>query len=577
MMPSAAYGFDYSYAPSVIYAEGAWHAYFCSSGPGVGSWDYVRHSISPDHQTWGAPAVVMQSSNPTNERAACDPSVVRFDAGDGPYYYLFYSGNFSGVQTVNFVSRSASPNGPFLKFTERGTWEASPSDAHVITWPMHAGGGDTSGYYGAGQSSVVVMGNALYMFYMDDTQGMPGPSSDHIYVRTAWSPTTWGPPILTNVASASVDVKYDDTQHLFTMFEIVNEHQATSALAIRTSVDGITWTRSNIICGAGCFPSWANNVGASGSDQGHLFGQAAMVAYGAPYGLSPAYVSNDCAVSPSPYCWAHWDLYSQVVTFDAGHVGPIAGNIDGLSWNGANWVVNGWACAQRDDASINVDLYIGGPAGVGTGISRTTANLASEPAVASACMASGNAYRFSIALDAGTAAAHPGEKIYVHGIMPADGENLTIDGSGGFFLPGNYALNIAAGGNPLWPAANVLPMNRDSCFSGQPHPDGSPAGEYLAAWLAAPKNVGSVYLMARAGASGSQAFPTSYSIYVTDSGNTAWIGVGTYAAQPAANGLVGIALPAIYKTWGVMIIPQGLGLDDNGTPIFQVCGLQVGN
>jgi hypothetical protein len=53
---------------------------------------------------------------------------VRYNAGDGEYYYLFYSGNQANVQTVNFVARSKIPSGSFLKLTKRGTWEDNPPD-----------------------------------------------------------------------------------------------------------------------------------------------------------------------------------------------------------------------------------------------------------------------------------------------------------------------------------------------------------------------------------------------------------------------------------------------------------------
>jgi len=153
LVDSSQNGFPYSYGPSVIFANGQYHAYFCSAGSGAFDWDHVRHSVSSDLQTWTAPTDLVVSSY--YERAACDPSVVRFNAGDGDYYYMVYSGNVYNVQTVNFVARSISPDGPFLKYTYRGTWEYDPADPQPIIWPQQ-NSPEGSGIYGAGQPSVVV-------------------------------------------------------------------------------------------------------------------------------------------------------------------------------------------------------------------------------------------------------------------------------------------------------------------------------------------------------------------------------------------------------------------------------------
>jgi beta-xylosidase len=91
IIDSAKQNFTYAYAPSIIYAEGLWYAYYCSTGAGQEDWDNIRYSTSSDGVRWSSPAKILRASDAVNERATCDPSVVLYDAGDGAYYYLFYT------------------------------------------------------------------------------------------------------------------------------------------------------------------------------------------------------------------------------------------------------------------------------------------------------------------------------------------------------------------------------------------------------------------------------------------------------------------------------------------------------
>ena len=90
----------------------------------------------------------------------------------------------------------------------------------------------------------------------------------------------------------------------------------------------------------------------------------------------------------------------------------------------------GWACSTGRDASIDVQLYAGGPAGTGTWIGSYTANQPSEPAIASTCQAYGTAYRFVIPITAQIKQAYANQKLYVHGISPVGAANNLLDGSG---------------------------------------------------------------------------------------------------------------------------------------------------
>lgn len=297
---------SYAYGPTIIRTHGVYHAYFCSTPSGQGGQadlDDIRHIHSTDLVHWSAPEDLMRPT--ANERSNCDPSVVLFNAGDGPYYYMFYTGNVRNVQSAMFVARSISPDGPFLKLTDRGTWESQPPDPHVIVRPFqNTADPDPAGIYGAGQPSVVVRNHTLIMWYMDDTQTLPGNHVQRIYERYSSDGKSWSSPATTNVAyTNSIDVKYDPATKRFVMFGIDNQFGASS-LVVRTSPDGVfTWSDEHVLCDATCFPPGASNPGVSGDEQGTLLdGSPIMVAYAAPYVLG------------QPAVWANWDLYGSLVT-----------------------------------------------------------------------------------------------------------------------------------------------------------------------------------------------------------------------------------------------------------------------
>ena len=131
-----------------------------------------------------------------------------------------------------------------------------------------------------------------------------------------------------------------------------------------------------------------------------------------------------------------WD--NQGRTAQAGNVtinvrnSVIAGNIDGVSSSG---LITGWACSTWLPQSINVDLYVGGPYGTGTGVGRFLANKTSEAAVASACSVGSGSYRFQIQLSDAQRVLYGGQTIYIHGISPIGAANSLIGASGNFRVP----------------------------------------------------------------------------------------------------------------------------------------------
>ncbi|MDF3983654.1 hypothetical protein P3W23_16785 [Luteibacter sp. PPL554] len=120
----------------------------------------------------------------------------------------------------------------------------------------------------------------------------------------------------------------------------------------------------------------------------------------------------------------------------------VMGVIDGVT-NGANATVGGWACASGLATSIDVQVYVGGPAGSGTWLGAFTANLASESTVQSACHSSGAQHRFSIPLTEAQRVQYAGKTIYVHGISPVGGDNNLLTRSGDFLVPPSASAPVS--------------------------------------------------------------------------------------------------------------------------------------
>ncbi len=311
---SSVNGYMYGYGPTIIYdqSDGMFYLCYCSTGGtynGAGGWDWLRFVTSPDGKLWSKPKIVVKVTDGTNERAACDPSLVYYDAGDGPFYYLFYSGNKENVQTVMFVSRSKNIRGPYEKYTQRGVWEVDAPDPKIIIQPKHPMP-EGSGWYGAGQQTVLVKNDTMYSWFTDDTEFYPAHET-HIYFSFTTNPTRWANITRTNLQGvASIDVKYDPARDEFVAFYLLDRHQNNARLARSFSADGITWGKAEIIADADNFPDWANNPGVSGDARGHLIGDdRTMVVYGAPYDLNAAYKNQGQA----PYTWAYWDLYGSSI------------------------------------------------------------------------------------------------------------------------------------------------------------------------------------------------------------------------------------------------------------------------
>ena len=147
----------YAYAPATVFFNGKYHQFYCSNGSdsdhfyplkakGNDPWDHVRYRSSKDGVNWSGPKVAMSVNNNFYERA----SVVY---GDDGYWYMLYTGNLDGYETVVFLARANYIQGPYFKYTTNGKWENEAGHASNPKVVLSAKAAKKS--YGVGQQTVV--------------------------------------------------------------------------------------------------------------------------------------------------------------------------------------------------------------------------------------------------------------------------------------------------------------------------------------------------------------------------------------------------------------------------------------
>ena len=149
--------------------------------------------------------------------------------------------------------------------------------------------------------------------------------------------------------------------------------------------------------------------------------------------------------------------------------GRVVGNIDGISNDGGQVYLSGWACQQGNPASIEVHIYADRSAfdkPPGIFVTAGKAELANEPAVAQACQDSkGGKHRFKIELPNQRLKSYRRRKLYAHGIAAVGNvENAAIGGSGSKRFPEPAWPPEPRGPNLLdGPRVAVFDTARDSC------------------------------------------------------------------------------------------------------------------
>lgn len=159
--------------------------------------------------------------------------------------------------------------------------------------------------------------------------------------------------------------------------------------------------------------------------------------------LLPGTVDSNYRLSytwPSGTVGAH-SLTAKITDTDGNHVtsAPLAlsvfsssvlGQIDGVLSDASGRYVGGWACSQGVDASVPVALHFGASAATSTPALDGTANLSSEPAVAAACGAQGNAYRFRFPISQAQYTQFSGQSLHVKASSLTSGPAVWLSGSG---------------------------------------------------------------------------------------------------------------------------------------------------
>lgn len=114
----------------------------------------------------------------------------------------------------------------------------------------------------------------------------------------------------------------------------------------------------------------------------------------------------------------------------------VMGHIDAVSTNNSGTFVNGWACEFSKEASLDVNLYVGGAEGPGVLIGTGKANMNSEAGVSFACGdASVANHRFRVQIPANILSRYPGESLYIQAVS-SSGQKRDLSRSGIVKLPG---------------------------------------------------------------------------------------------------------------------------------------------
>ncbi|MFN7161031.1 MAG: sialidase family protein [Candidatus Gracilibacteria bacterium] len=326
-------GYAYTYAPSIIKENDTYHVFACSlpkdeqGGNPYGAWDFIRYTKSIDSgKTWSTPVISLKSKMNAQgiDRSACDPSVVYYKG----YYYMYYGSvyrtgyinNVPQYYTHVQVARAEQIEGPYLTYTMNNTWEFEPNDPKPIIYPYYKEpnlngvplAGEQSLGYGAGQPTVLVKDDQLYLWYVDtsrsDRKESPAASLNLIksddpvnWGNLSIDGKTWSPKNVAKLTSDEAleigEIKYDDIRGLFTTVVIHDNHNVSSSLWITDSIDGVHWSKARILTPAVAFPNFSHNIGMEGDRTGHIRSDKLMVGFGS---------AKDFDAQSDR--WGNWDL-----------------------------------------------------------------------------------------------------------------------------------------------------------------------------------------------------------------------------------------------------------------------------
>lgn len=290
----------YAYAPATVFFNGKYHQFYCSNGSdsdhfyplkakGNDPWDHVRYRSSKDGVNWSGPKVAMSVNNNFYERAACDPSVVY---GDDGYWYMLYTGNLKGYETVVFLARSNYIQGPYFKYTENKKWENEAG--HASNPKVVLGAKAVSGSYGIGQQTVVKSPSGGYWVWF--TSGLERNKNTIRFVYTtdltkldysksvevqAYNGTRMMPFVETSYEIG--DVRLDtDTGILYMWCFDGGYMRENSRLVKLYSTNGIDWYPQSVETQAKYPYNFIHNMGVAGNLHGWISGGKYLISFAAP-------------------------------------------------------------------------------------------------------------------------------------------------------------------------------------------------------------------------------------------------------------------------------------------------------
>lgn len=128
----------------------------------------------------------------------------------------------------------------------------------------------------------------------------------------------------------------------------------------------------------------------------------------------------------------------------------IIGHVNGITMPShvtGSYVIGGWACEVGNSSPIQVQLYVGGPAGTGTSIGTYSANITSGSGLDAntLCNATGLSYGFSITLANSTLTSYGGRLIYVYGVSDDGSSSQLLSGSGALDVPSETIVGNISG------------------------------------------------------------------------------------------------------------------------------------
>jgi hypothetical protein len=105
----------------------------------------------------------------------------------------------------------------------------------------------------------------------------------------------------------------------------------------------------------------------------------------------------------------------------------LAGSYNGFIFSSANTLaISGFACQLGSASSISVDVYIGGPMGVGTSLGKFPANLTSGANEQTVCQAAGAQYSFQVPMTVAQQTQFAGQNVFVYAVPPGGGPEYQL-------------------------------------------------------------------------------------------------------------------------------------------------------